>query len=74
MIATTLTFSEQDFHTFRYVDSEKSVKITDERRQSSQDDRLGHTVLCEIFATKCGDLKVELDHKGTIQSLQFTAY
>ena len=30
-------------------------------------------MVCEVFTTKCSNLKIELDHEGTVQALDNTS-
>lgn len=72
MIPSALALPEQDGHTLGHVNSQESVEVPYDGRDDSKCDSFGDSVLREMFSSKFGDLQVELDDEGSIQTLLTT--
>lgn len=69
MIPSALALPKQDGHTLGHVNSQESIEVSYDGRDDSKCDSFSDSVLREMFSSKFGDLQVELDDEGPIQTL-----
>jgi len=66
VIPALVTLSEQYRHTFRHIDPQKSVEVSNHSCKNSQSHSLGHSVICKVPTTESRNLQVEFYDDGSV--------
>ena len=69
VINVSVALSEEHGQARRHVYAQKSVEIPYHRGHSGKSHRFGNGMICQILAAECCGLEIELDNKGSIQTL-----
>ena len=66
VIPAPVTLPEQYRHTFRHIDPQKSVEVSNHSCENSEGYGLGHSMIRKVPATESGNLQVELYYDSSI--------
>lgn len=69
VVASSLALLEQDLQRLRHVDPQEPVQVPNDGGDGRESDGLCDAVLSEVLAAEGGDLQVELDDEGAVETL-----
>lgn len=69
VVARAVTFTEENFHALRHVDTHEVVEPPDHGRDDGQRHGFRNAVFAQVPATEFRYLEVELHHEGAIETL-----
>ena len=70
-VSATFTLSEEDIKAFGHIHAKELVPISNYGSECCEEDSLRDTMINKELAPERGDLKVEFDHQGAVETLHF---
>ena len=70
IVVSTLTFQEQNLHTLRHIDSQKHVRVAEQRRAGSQQGSLKNSIIRQVFLPERLSPEIPFDDKGAVEAAE----